>query len=353
MKLTLSQIKDITLGAARIEENDGAVHFYRFTRAQEELYLNRDRYRKHSRDPYVKTFSTSGVQMRFRTDSQSLFIDLDVEKGSSRSYFSMEVFVNGERVDAIKNFAENELSGDFTKWKFPLGNFSGEIDLGEGEKEVRIYFPWSVKAMLKEMRLDDGAFLKPIKPKKKLLCFGDSISHGYDVLYPSNKYLTKLADILDAEEYNKAIGGEVYFPELAKTREDFEPDYIIVEYGSNDWNKCTQEEMTQNCRAFLCNVSNNYPRAKIFVTTPIWRKDMYKETAFGDFMRVGEIIREQAAGLGNISVIWGFEFVPQDEALFADLRLHPSDKGYEYFLEGLLKGMKILSGQPMTERKNG
>ena len=339
MKLTLSQIKDITLGAARIEENDGAVHFYRFTKEQEELYLARSHQKKN--DFYLRTFCTSGVQMRFRTDSQSLFIDLDVEKGSSRSYFSMEVFVNGERVDAIKNFAEDELSGDFTKWKFPLGNFSGEIDLGEGEKEVRVYFPYSVKAMLKEMRLDDGSFITPVKPSKQLLCFGDSISHGYDVLYPSNKYLTKLADVLDAEEHNKAIGGEVYFPELAKTREDFEPDYIIVEYGSNDWSKCTQEEMTQNCKAFLCNVSSVYPRAKIFVTTPIWRKDMYKETAFGDFMRVGEIIKEQAAGIENISVIWGFEFVPQDETLFSDLRLHPSDRGYEYFLESLLKGMKL------------
>ena len=341
MKLNLSQIRDITLGASRVEEIDNSIHFYRFTKEQEELYRNRHFYNKHSHDPYTKTFSTSGVQMRFRTDSQRLFLNVDAEKGSTRSYFSIEVFVNGERINSIKNFSEEELFGDFTKWKFPLGNFSKEFDLGGGEKEVRVYFPWSVKAILKEFILDDGAFITPVKPKKQMLCFGDSISHGYDVLYPSNKYLTKLADVLDAEEHNKAIGGEVYFPELAKTKEDFEPDYIIVEYGSNDWSKCTREELTHHCREFLCNVSNNYPHAKIFATTPIWRKDMHKETAFGDFMRVGEIIKEQAAGIENLSVIWGFEFVPQDESLFSDLRLHPSDKGYEYFLENLLKGMKI------------
>ena len=339
MRLNLSQIKDITLGASRIEEIDNGVHFHRFTKEQEELYLERSNQKKNNF--YVKALSTSGVQMRFRTDSQSLFLNVDVEKGSTRSYFSVEVFVNGERIDAIKNFSEEELVGDFTKWKFPLGNFSKMFDLGEGEKEVRVYFPWSVKTILKEFVLDDGSFVTPVKPRKQLLCFGDSISHGYDVLYPSNKYLTKLANILDAEEHNKAIGGEIYFPELAKTREDFEPDDIIVEYGSNDWSKCTREELTQNCRDFLCNVSKNYPNAKIFVTTPIWRKDMHKETLFGDFMGVEEVIREQAVGLENISVIRGFEFVPQDESLFADLRLHPSDKGYEYFLENLLKGMRI------------
>jgi len=347
MKLDLSQIKDITLGAARIEEIENDIHFYRFTKEQEELYrdLTLGLYKKHSKNPYTKTFCTSGVQMRFHTDSKSLFLNVDVEKGSTRSYFSIEVFVNGERLDAIKNFSEEELFGDFTKWKFPLGNYSKTFDLGEGEKEVRIYFPWSVKAILKDFVLEDGSFITPVKPKKQLLCFGDSISHGYDVLYPSNKYLTKLADVLDAEEHNKAIGGEVYFPELAKTKEAFEPDYIIVEYGSNDWSKCTQEEMTQNCRSFLCNVSNTYPNAKIFATTPIWRKDMHKETPFGDFMRVGEIIKEQAVGFENISVIWGFEFVPQDESLFSDLRLHPGDQGYEYFLKNLWEGMKDRVGE--------
>ena len=338
MKLSLSQIRQITTGAVRIEEVEDAIQFFRFTREQEELYKNR------SDSFYMKTFATSGVQMRFRTDSRSIFLNVDTEMGSTRQYFSLEVFVNGERIGAIKNFSEEALFGDFTKWEFPLGNFSRQFDLGEGEKEVRIYFPWSVKVALKAFVLDEGSFVIPVKPSKQLLCFGDSISHGYDVLFPSNKYLTKLADLLDAEEHNKAIGGEIYFPDLAKTKEDFEPDFIIVEYGSNDWNRCTQEALAQNSRAFLCNVSQNYPNAKIFVTTPIWRKDLHVSKPFGDFMRAGEIIREQAAGLDNISVIWGFDFVPQDESLFADLRLHPNDKGYEYFLESLWKGIKDSAG---------
>ena len=74
MKLNLSQIKEVTLGASGIEEIDNGVHFFRFTKEQEELYRNRHLYNKHSHDPYTKTFSTSGVQMRFRTDSKSLFL---------------------------------------------------------------------------------------------------------------------------------------------------------------------------------------------------------------------------------------------------------------------------------------
>ena len=39
MNLALSQIKDITTGAVRIEEMDYAIHFYRFTAQQEEDHL--------------------------------------------------------------------------------------------------------------------------------------------------------------------------------------------------------------------------------------------------------------------------------------------------------------------------
>lgn len=336
MNLNLSQIRDITTGAVRIKEIDNGIHFYRFTQQQEELYKNR------SDDFYKKTFATSGVQMRFQTNSQTLFLRTEITSGSSRSYFAFDVFVNGVKIDTLDNFSDIDIPQNYTTLNFPLGEFSKEFNLGVGEKEVCVYFPWSVKAILKEFIIDDNSFIKPVKPNKKMLCFGDSITHGYDALYPSNKYITKLADMLNAGEYNKAIGGEIFFPALAATREDFEPDYITVAYGTNDWNKCSKEELTHNYKDFLCNLSNNYPNAKIFVITPIWRKDMNESRLFGDFKSVGEIIQKQTAAFSNISVIQGFEFVPQNEDLFADLRLHPNDNGFEYYFENLSKHIKDI-----------
>ena len=107
MKLNLSQVRDITTGAVRIEEIDNEFHFYRFTKCQEKLYLDRSNDKKN--DFYAKTFSISGVQMRFRTNSQTLFLNVDTVKGSSRRYFSFEVFVNGKRIDTLQNFSESEL----------------------------------------------------------------------------------------------------------------------------------------------------------------------------------------------------------------------------------------------------
>lgn len=336
MKLNLSQIKDITTGAVRIEEINNTFHFYRFTKHQEELYKNRNT------SFYLKTFSTSGVKMRFRTNSQSLFLNVDTASVTSRSFFAFEVFVNGEKTDDIKNFCESELSGDYTRVKYPFGNFSKKFHLGTGEKEVLIYFPWSVKATIKELIIDDNSFIEPVKPSKKMLVFGDSITLGADALYPSNRYISQIANMLDAEEYNKAIGGEIYFPELAKEKETFEPDYILVSYGTNDWKKSTKEDLAQNCKEILCNLSNHYPKAKIFVITPIWRKDMNESIRFGVFRSVGEIVEKQVVEFKNASVIHGFEFVPQNEEFFADLRLHPNDKGFGYYSDNLSKRIKDI-----------
>lgn len=336
MNLNLSQIREITLGAVRVEKIENDIHFYRFTVQQEELYKNRDD------DLYAKTFATSGVQIRFKTDSQSLFLKTEVSKASSRSYFAFDVFADGKKIGSLDNFSDVRLPQDYTKLSFRYGEFSKKFELGVGEKEVRIYFPWSVRATLKELSIDDGAFVMPIKPSKKALCFGDSITHGYDALYPSNKYITKLCNMLDAEEYNKAIGAEIFFPELAATKEDFEPDFITVAYGTNDWNRCTKEEFIQNCKEFFYNLNKSYPKSRIFAITPIWRKEMHEKREFGKFEDVAPIIEKEASVYDNVSVIHGFDFVPKDENMYADLRLHPNDDGFECYFDALSKKITEL-----------
>ena len=334
MIINLSQFKEITLGAARIEKNDDGFHFYRFTKQQEELY------EKRNEEFYLKTFCTSGIKLRFLTDSQTLFLKTDITFKTTRTFFAFDVFVNGVKMDSLDNFSDTNLPKNYSILKLSQGEFSKKINLGTGKKEVCVYFPWSVEAVIKEFSLDDNSFIKPIKPSKKMLCFGDSITHGYDALYPSNKYITILANELDAEENNKAIGGEIFFPELAATSDNFEPDYITVAYGTNDWYRCSKEEVMHNCKEFFYNLRNNYPNAKIFVITPIWRKDMNESSPFGNFKGVSEIIKQQTGELKNILVIDGFDFVPQDENFFGDLSLHPNDKGFEYYSKNLIKRIK-------------
>ncbi len=339
MKLSLEQIKEITCGAVNVCEKDGAFRFCRFTDEQRETY----RICKPNRpDFYDKTLATAGVKLRFVTDSQKMFLKINILdiNASSRCFYSFDVFKNGKMIGAVDNFSDVEFCENYTAVKFPLTCNSGEFDLGQGEKTVCVHFPFSVAAEILELSLDDGAIIKPVKPSKKMLCFGDSITHGYDALHPSGMYTAKLAETLGAEEYNKGIGGDIFFPELADTKDPIDPDYITVAYGTNDWSGCPREATRSRIKGFYENLRKNYPNAKIFAIIPIWRADCDEEKTYGKFELVACDIREICTEIGGITVIEGIDLVPHDPEYFGDFRLHPNEKGFEEYFKNLYKEIK-------------
>lgn len=335
MNLTTDQIRAIACGAVSVAEEHDGVRFCRFTPEQMELY------RERNEDFYNKCHASAGIRLRFSTDSKKLFLRLSVTPQSgSRTFFGIDIFVNGKCVDTIENYSDLDLSGDYTAVPATTGEFSKNVRLGKGDKEVCILLPWNMHTVVKGILLDDGATLTPVKPTKKLLCFGDSITQGYDALCPSNRYTSRLADWLDAEEFNKAIGAEVFFPALANTKESFVPDYITVAYGTNDFSKNPYDLFLQNCKAFYENLSRNYPQSRIYAITPIWRKDYEKDTDFPDFFSVKKYIEEVVSDLPNVTVIDGFDLMPHHEKYCSDLYLHPNDKGFKKYAKNLIKQLK-------------
>lgn len=89
--------------------------------------------------------------------------------------------------------------------------------------------------------------------------------------------------------------------------------------------------------AFYGALRRNYPYAKIFAITPIWRKDYQGKRAFGPFEAVAAGIRQAVADIPDITVIDGFDLVPHDEKFFSDLRLHPNDAGFAHYGENLCR----------------
>lgn len=335
MKLLLSDYKRITLGCAEVTEENGKTGFHRFTEEEELFYRQRD-------EALGRTFSDrcsapAGIRLCFATDSRSLKIAVTTDAATSRSYFSFDVFENGRLLGYLDNFKEEELFENYTEQQFPLGKHEKSFLLSEGKSKVVIYFPWSVSIEDIEIELDDGAEIESVRPKKKLLVYGDSITQGYDAIRPSNRYAARIADFLGAEEINKAIGGEIFVPPLAQQKQDFVPDYITVAYGTNDWSTTDGRDFYQNVESFYASLSKNYPDTPIFAITPIWRLNFEESKPFGDFFSVERIIREATAGLKNVRVISGFDLVGHDTALFADLRLHPRDAGFDEYYENLSK----------------
>ncbi len=322
MKLSLEQIKSIALGVEKVEEKNGHTYLFRFTEAETELY------NKTSADFYKKTFATAGISLEFTTNSSSLSMKTEVASGSSRHYFCHKITVNGKDYTTLN-------------CKSDTGVYSGSWCLPEGDKTVRIYFPWSVSSVIHSIVLDDGATLIPVEKKYTMVSYGDSITHGYDASSPELSYASKLADALCANSINKGIGGEVFRPELAALSGENQPDIITVAYGVNDWCKWeTKEEFIEHCRGFYENLSKNNPKSRIFALTPVSHMRWNTETKVSPFTEVTSIISGIVEDLENVTLIDGFSFIPADAANFSADGIHPNDKGFEYYADGAINQIK-------------
>ena len=337
MQLTFEQIKSVTQGAARILQTDGVVQFRRFTQGQEAVY------QVATDNLSQQTLCTAGIKLQFRTSSTWLELEVEVAKSTPyRTYFSFDVFSDESCVGHLHNFPGQVLSETAIYNRYELGIFHGRFLLGSGEKTLTVHFPWSVAVLLRSICLEDDASVIPVRPAKTLLTFGDSITQGYDAMYPSNRYGTALAEWLNAEEFCRAIGGEEFCPALAKEKEAFAPDYISVAYGTNDWNNRERADFRQSCRAFFEVLSRNYPKAQIFALTPLWRKDWEEQKPFGCFDLVAQDLAEIVSDMPQVSVIRCYDLIPKEPAYFTDLRLHPNDRGFRLYANGLISAVQNI-----------
>ena len=318
MILSLEQVRSITQGTTYLEEENGFFRFHRFTAEQEALYES-----LHP-DLAIKTPATAGVRLAFETDSNALAFQFRLIKASSRETGRIDVYVDGAMV--AHTGQPEYRAGVICRTS---------IELGEGTKRVEIYLPWAMRADLGAIELDDGATLAPVSRRLTWLVFGDSITQGYDCKYPSLSYVSTVARLLDANELNKGIGGEVFFPELLEKADAIEPDLITVAYGTNDWSRGDRPKFETNCRAFYERLSALYPNAKIFALSPIWRNNGTKETGFGAPVTcVYDVLCEKTADLANVTVIRGDAFIPHLKAFTTD-GLHPNDVGFQIYAQVL------------------
>ncbi len=333
MKLTNQQIIKAVSGTSYTEEKDGKIIFHRFSPEVENVY--------HEIAPQFnqKLTATAGVCIRFRTDSRSLKLGLEAHYGSSRTYFCNDILVNGEYFDSLKNFADEDMSGDYTKKAFPLGYFEKTFELENGNKEITVILSAMMSAYLVCLELDDGASFIPCESKRKMLVLGDSVTQGYDCRFPRNRYSRKLADRLQLTERNLAIGGDIFRCDVAKQIREDGVSLIIAAYGSNDWSGQKWETAEYNCIKYFEYLTAEFSDVPVCVISPIWRSDWERITDYGDFHKVERLLGSICEKYENLTLIRGFDFVPHDTSFFGDGTLHPNDDGFACYAEALIKAV--------------
>ena len=330
MELTLDQMKEITTGAAKIAQESGRYRFFRFNDHETEVI-------KHVYVP-----ATAGIQMKFKTDGRILKLKVYTEKALEiRSFFSFDIFIDNQFAGSIQNLSDDDCTGDYANLEYTTGSFYDEFALGDGEKEIRICFPHSVVASIEHIEITDATYIVPVKKEKTIIFYGDSITQGFDALHPSKTYAALLAEALDADIVNKAIGGARFNPKVARLPSGIQPDYVVIAYGTNDWTALEPDDFRANVEGFCDGIQQNYPDVPMFVITPVWRRKCDVPKRGGEFSNLEKTIREVFEKHKNVTVIPGFDLVPHDVNMYGDLRVHPSDKGFAHYVANLKKYLNI------------
>ena len=322
MKADFELIRSITHGAARVVEEDGGILFHRFTEEQRETYESNHEF-------WLKTFADSGIRLEFVTDAASFALRGSVEPASSREFYFFDVYVNGALVRHV---------GSHSHANAP--EFGFEVALPEGTSRVAVYLPGLSKIKLRELEFTGASKVVPVPKKRTLICYGDSITQGYDARYPSLAYTNIIADALDARVLNKAIGGDRFKPELAAQVDSVRPDLVTVAYGTNDWSHEKREILREKAEKFFELTAKNFAGIPIYALLPLWRHDWMRVTDVGSFPEGAAIIRKAAEKHANIRVVDGWELLPHLEECVSD-GLHPNDFGFQFMARNLLRHIEL------------
>ena len=322
MELTLETLQSITTGAVSVTREDGWFCFRRFSRAPDVYFPDDAAFQ-------AKVTATASVTLDFLTDARQLKFQYRAAQASSRSLFFFDLYVNGCMV-ASHGCADApaQLAGQFCR------------ELPPDQKRVTLYFPNLYAMMLNDIFLEDATQVQPLSYAHTMICYGDSITQGYDAAYPSLTYANRLAFSLNARMLNKGIGGDVFHKELIDDSA-LGPDIVTVAYGTNDWAHCERSTFLKNAESFLTGILETHPDAQVFVITPIWRRDSDRTTACGKFEDMAAALQALCRGFSRIHVIDGLSLTAHVPELLVD-HVHPGELGHVIYGANLSSRLMAL-----------
>lgn len=255
-KIPFETLQRLAFGVSYTKIADGLLYFSRFSENERNNVQPNEYYE-------TKILSTAGVRLEFITDSRTLELETAAQTKSrqNRMFYAFDIVCDGKLIGQIKNFTEPPV---YPYGDYPFDDQKGVFTLPAGNKRICIYFPFTVTGKIRSLSLDDGAAHRPVAKKTKLLQYGDSITQGYDAIFPSRTYASLTTDRLDADTVNKGIAGSLFWPELVQDKPDFRPNLITVAYGTNDWNAAGNfDDFKRRCNAFFARLAAHYPETRL------------------------------------------------------------------------------------------
>ena len=314
VRLSNEKLREITVGAVKIVEEDGLLTFFKYTEEQTAAFGPA---RKIS-----PCTCTTGIKFDFYTSSKKIALSV----ASEGKY---EIWIDGQ----LRHYLVTEEGGNISVGERFEAELSDTFGRKKGEYRVTVYFPSHKVGQINYLELDEGAFARRYRYSRKFLIIGDSITQGWNSKYDSLSYANRISRMFDAECIVQGRGGSVYNENTIVKLPNFEPEAVIVAYGTNDYSRHSDiGELRGKVALYHDNLKECYGDKKVFIITPIWR--VSKADAKLDFCECCEVIADEAKKHGFIVVDGSTLMPPISEDFYFD-GIHPNDLGFSLMAENL------------------
>lgn len=314
MILTFDQIKEITVGASSIvKTEEGAIRFFKCTDKQNEAWD------KQSETLGMRARTTTGIRFDFHTDAKAV-------KFTFAAGHVFDLLINGV---IVKHFGTAE--SKVLDYALPKEN---------ADNRVTLVFPSHVAGAIANVELDGATYVKRHEFDIKILFFGDSITQGHKSDYDSISYAYQTSFFFNADSMIQGIGGAVFHETTFDYDIPYDPDVVIVAYGTNDFGRYkTLEELRTHAGGFLDGVKGKYGDKKVICLSPIWRGDDATPKAMGTFKQCREAVIDEIESRGFIHID-GYKLTPHDPWFYSDAYLHPNATGFGIYAINLIKELQ-------------
>ena len=320
MKLNKEQLGKMIHNVLSYDYDEkGRLYFRRFTEHQRHIY------EKESKDYLLRANTSAGVTFDFVTDSEYFVLDIDIHAGFA-SWSNFDLYVDGIYTAHRK----------FTNTGQKLISFS----LPKGCHRVTLYFPWSMEVVINAVYLSDGATITEVSKRAKAIIFGDSITQGFITEYTSLTYANQVAREMDIELLNQGVGGYYFGSDsIDEALISYEPNFIIIAYGTNDYSRYdTREEFQTHVLTYMEKLTSLFPNTEMLAILPIYRNDENHQARekYRDYTldEAKQILLDIYAKYDHIHVLKETG-IPHISEVFAEDYLHPNALGFTFMAKAI------------------
>jgi lysophospholipase L1-like esterase len=313
MKSALEAALACVVGAVEVTREAGGTTFHRSPGTA----------RAQLGDPGLDFMSAtpSGVRIAALTDAARIEMDVALVKavlpGGTSTGTAFDIVIDGDVQEPVRVTEETLIFVDPTTGGMdvrPAGPATVRCELGAatGERRVEIWFPAGASLSLLDLRIPDGATLRPAPASGPLwVHHGSSISQCSEVDRPTQTWPAIVARATGRSLLNLAIGGNCHLDQfMARTIRDVPATVISLELGINVVNADSMREraFVSAFHGFLDTVREGHHDTPILIITPIIcpaAEHRPGPTLFGSDLRAYTVPRpaEQAAGALSLSRI--------------------------------------------------